>query len=102
MGMEEEDEELKKLMWLMTLGMFTPLERWRSFKMSGCRLFKWCEHFGITSLLKNSTSYSRYQTPLFIMERDNHCTREKELEKSLFWLLLAPKRERSRKSKAMM
>jgi len=26
-----------RLMWLMTLGMFTPLEGWRSFKMSGCR-----------------------------------------------------------------
>jgi len=32
------------------------------------------------------------------MERVSHCTREKELEKSLFLLLLAPKRERSSKS----
>jgi len=25
MGMEEEDEELKKLMWLKTMGVITPL-----------------------------------------------------------------------------
>jgi len=30
MGMEEEDEELKKLMCLKTMGMITPLGWWKA------------------------------------------------------------------------
>jgi len=30
MGMEEEDEELKKLMWFKTMGVITPLGLWKA------------------------------------------------------------------------
>jgi len=30
MGMEEEDEELKKLMWLKTMGVITQLGWWKA------------------------------------------------------------------------
>jgi len=30
MGMEEEDEELKKLMWLKTMRVITPLGWWKA------------------------------------------------------------------------
>jgi len=34
MGMEEEDEELKKLMWLKKMGVITPLGWWKGSNMS--------------------------------------------------------------------
>ena len=30
--MEEEDEELKKLMWLKTMGVITPLGWWKALR----------------------------------------------------------------------